>query len=145
MNINLLDFIAYGTPTPQAGTRAVDTAKGKRQISTGGKGLAGWRQTMTAAAIDAAHGGRIPGAIRIEATFRRAMPASRPRAARESPYPQPCLVKPDIDKLERALLDSLTAAGVIDDDARVWQTNITKVEVWQAWTGVHAIIRGANA
>lgn len=35
-------------------------------------------------------------------------------------------VKPDIDKLARALLDSLTAAGAIRDDALICELKITK-------------------
>lgn len=35
-------------------------------------------------------------------------------------------VKPDIDKLARAILDSLTAAGAIKDDALICDLKITK-------------------
>jgi Holliday junction resolvase RusA-like endonuclease len=138
-----LTFVAYGRPTPQAGMRAVATARGPRQITTGGVGLAAWRNTIVAAAMKAANGGRIPGAVTIEARFRLPMPASRPKGRRL--YPWPSTVRPDLDKLIRGCLDALTASGVIDDDAKVWQLTATKHEVWEGWTGVDVTITGGAA
>jgi crossover junction endodeoxyribonuclease RusA len=54
--------------------------------------------------------------IRVNVTFHMPQP-KRPK------YPLPG-VKPDLDKLQRALGDALTQSGLITDDSRIttWQT-----------------------
>ena len=127
-------FVVSGVPVPQAGTRGVPTAAGNRQITTGGKGLARWRSAVTAAAMQArcAHGQQT-GAIHLDATFRFTVPKSR---ARNAPRIARKMTKPDLDKLVRAIGDSLTAAGLIIDDNQIASIQASKWETTTDEPGV---------
>lgn len=89
-----------------------------------------WRAEVKAAAIDALesaslalYGGigqvsllRLTGPVRVEATFTIRKPVSAPKRRRTWPAKQR---SGDVDKLTRAIFDSLTDAGVWGDDAQV--------------------------
>lgn len=128
-------LVVYGNPVAQSGTRIVDTARGKRGITTGGKGLLDWRQTVSSCAQAAAlQVGQRDGPVALLVTFRFPMPKSRPKWMRDlGTYPKS--TAPDVDKLLRAVCDSLKVGGLIADDALVQQVTIAKVEVWDGWTG----------
>jgi Holliday junction resolvase RusA-like endonuclease len=143
-------FAVFGDPSPQAGMRSVPihTKTGPlivngrvitRQITTGGVNLKSWRQEVAAKASEAAaEHGMFTGPVKLDVEFRFSMPASRPQWAKA----QGILLKvskPDKDKLIRAIGDSLTAGGLLKDDALIALTNAAKVEVWESWTG--AMIR----
>ena len=83
-----------------------------------------WRATMQHAftAWTANHGGAwepLDGPLEVEATFY----FERPRRPK---FDAPA-VKPDLDKLCRALGDALTAAEIVTDDARIvtWHAHKT--------------------
>lgn len=139
----------YGDPASQAGMksvpirgkggRAILTADGRpmfRQITEGSKGLKSWRQEVSEAAKLAAAeiGGTIVGAVEVWIEFRFPMPASRPKWYRERGV-MPMTVKPDGDKLQRAVWDSLKTGGLIEDDARVSMWHGAKFEVADDWLG----------
>lgn len=75
-----------------------------------------WRRRVTAAgeAIRAEIGQQLTGPVSMEITFTMPRPASVTVKARLWPT-----VKPDLDKLERLILDAFTDAGVWVDDAQV--------------------------
>lgn len=133
-------FRVLGIPSPQAGTKSVPTklADGRtvyRKITEGGKGLKGWRQEVSdAAARHAARVGMMRGPVYLEVVFRFPMPASRPKWAREAGMLL-CTVKPDLDKLVRAIGDSLKVGGLIHDDGQVVMIRVVKVEVHESWSG----------
>lgn len=100
----------------------------KRHIGNGvmiesSKKLPGWRESVRAALIDSRGQPRIQfaGAVHAELEFIMPRPVSTPK--KRTP---PAIKKPDIDKLERAILDSVTSAGVWRDDAQV--TSVSKVK-----------------
>jgi len=63
-----------------------------------------------------------PGvAIDVDLTFYLPRPKSVSVTARPLPT-----VKPDVDKLERAVLDAMTMSGVIADDAQITDTSTRK-------------------
>ena len=68
-------FLVHGHPVTQGGMRSVPTGAGMRQITTGGVGLAGWRQEVAAcaarAAAEAHHSfaGKDPVEVAIEFRF----------------------------------------------------------------------------
>lgn len=137
-----LAFNVMGLPTPQAGMQSVpagrDPVTGRprfRKITEGGKGLAGWRQDVSQRAAEA-HAGQpcMAGPVLLEVVFRMPMPKSRPMWAKAGGVLL-STVKPDLDKLARAIGDSCTVAGVIRDDAQVAIIRVVKAEVWEAWTG----------
>lgn len=118
----LIFFIA-GTPTPQGSKTAIRHGRRARLIEAN-KRLKPWRNTLQTALAAQAAGRRIPGPFTIYLDF-RFTPPQRPR------YRDPNgagihAVKPDVDKLTRAVLDSLTAADIIDDDARCTTLIATK-------------------
>lgn len=107
-------FIVRGTPAPQGSKRAFVVGN-RARIVEDSKKSAPWRDSVSAAAADAM-GGALPidAPVEVIVTFLFVRPASVKPAKR--PFPS---VKPDVDKLARAVLDGLTAGGVFSDDSRV--------------------------
>lgn len=100
-----------GLPVPQGSK--VGKILGKRVLlyDDNSKVLKPWRDLVKAEATQAmALRETITGPVWVTLDFYMPRPASVKRS-----YPS---VKPDIDKLSRAVLDSLTAADVWEDDAR---------------------------
>lgn len=95
-------------------------------VHNDGRKLRGWRELVTAAAREACRG-RKPwtGPVQLKLTFAFRQPRDRRGL-------QLKFTKPDIDKLERAVLDALT--GVLyQDDAQVYA--VEKIKLWQAQDG----------
>lgn len=135
-----ITFVVHGVPAPQAGSRAVPTARGARLISTGGAGLQAWRNDVAAAAaVQAEEHGMLDGPMKVTVWFRFPMPKSRPKWKRAT-HGQWKTTAPDTDKLLRSLGDSLKAGGLIADDALIASWTACKVEVWEQWTGADITI-----
>jgi len=105
---SVVEFFIPGTPVQQGsktafvvGTRAVVTDQNKATLKP-------WRATVAA---HADRGVTFDRPVCVELTFVMPRP-QRPR------WNVPA-VKPDIDKLVRAVLDGFTDAGLLADDARV--------------------------
>jgi Holliday junction resolvase RusA-like endonuclease len=87
------------------------------------KGTKPWRRALTDAFRKVLHDEQrnIPiGACKVTIEFYMPRPKSRPTDVFHH-------VKPDVDKLSRAVLDSLTDAGVIQDDSRVVKLTAMKL------------------
>lgn len=127
----LLSFFVSGIPETQGGMREVSTPAGPRLVTTGSAGLTHWRKkvttTATAARLAAQHT-TFTNPVTIILSFFLPMPASRPAAVRHRGI-GPSAVKPDLDKLIRAVGDSLTEAAVYVDDSRVMGSVVHKWEV----------------
>ena len=78
------------------------------------KGLAAWRTAVGYIAKQTARGRMVDGPVVVDVVFYVPRPASCPKA-RTQPT-----VKPDVDKLSRALLDAITGV-LLHDDAQVVQ------------------------
>lgn len=113
-----LEFTAYGTPVTQGSVTSYPT-KGGRGVRTVSKTppLIEWREIVRAAAESV-----LPdewevqdGPAKVWLRFFLPRPANRPKTI--DVYPSHG--KTDIDKYDRAILDSLTNAGVWTDDTRV--------------------------
>lgn len=111
-------FTAYGIPRPQGSKRRV----GSGRYIEDSKHLPQWRKTVTNAAR-VAHGPRPPHSMGCEGrlTFYFPLPKTHPERA-GLPY----LNTPDLDKLNRAVGDALTAAHVITDDKIIYRWNNAK-------------------
>lgn len=144
-----VEFIVLGDPASQAGMRSVPirgkggapvmTKDGRpmfRQITDGSTGLKTWRAEVSHAAGNAAAeiGGMILGPVEVWIEFRFPMPVSRPKWARLLGS-TPRQTKPDGDKLQRAVWDSLKTGGLIEDDARVVRWHGAKLETTEDWHG----------
>ena len=105
----MLDVFVPGEPIPQGSKNAY--VRGKRvALVEANPRLPAWRQTVTLHLRK--HAGEYAGeqALVLWADFY----LPRPKSVRRW---LPC-VKPDLDKLTRAVNDSISAAGVWDDDSR---------------------------
>jgi Holliday junction resolvase RusA-like endonuclease len=117
------DFVVPGIPVPQGSktARVIHTPKGPIAsiYNDNDKVLKPWRKTVTAIAAAARTGERIEGAVQVVLEFRFVRPKT---VKREHPT-----VKPDVDKLMRALLDGITDAGLWRDDSQVVRAVVEKV------------------
>lgn len=119
-----------GTPIPQGSSRAF-VRGGRAVVTSANPRLRSWRLDA-AAAIQAAMDGRAPldGPISVRVFFYFARPDSHYGKRGLLPSaPEYHTVRPDLDKLVRAILDALTEAGAIRDDSRV-----ASVTAWKGWT-----------
>lgn len=129
-------FFIAGIPVPQGSKTAY--VVGKRAVLTDAnkKTLKPWRAEVTriAKASWADRQQLVDVAVRVVATF----VFERPKSVRRS-APS---VKPDIDKLARALLDGVTDSGIWKDDSQVTRLEVEKV--YGAAPGVHVVISRAG-
>jgi crossover junction endodeoxyribonuclease RusA len=125
-------FVAFevpGVPRPQGSKRAVHHARtGKIVLLEASSELRAWREDVTMRARMALR--REPtilGPVRLSVRFVLPRPQSVSRA-----YPA---VRPDLDKLVRAIGDALTAAGVYRDDSQICSLDAAKVYAARDGTG----------
>lgn len=131
-----LDFTVFGKPVPQ-GSKRIGRLGGKAGgrpiiLDANDKTLGPWRNLMRDAAAAARHKlgwGPFIGPVAVDVTFTLERPSSHFRgdgtltpAARLAPS-----IRPDIDKLSRAVLDAITESGAWEDDGQVVYIKATKV------------------
>lgn len=115
-----IEFEVLGTAVPQGSK----TVFGGRAVDANAKRLKPWRAAVTAAAR-AAGGAPLEGPVRLRVHFFFERPKAHFRTGRFSHLlrddaPEYVAVKPDIDKLVRALSDGITDAGTVwRDDSQV--------------------------
>lgn len=111
-----------GTPVPQGSMIAVPRGGRAQVVPDNAAELGKWRKAIAKAArarAEFVEWATLDGPIDVELTFW----LERPAAAATREYPH---VRPDLDKLGRAILDALTYAEVYVDDARVVNLNTRK-------------------
>lgn len=114
-------FRVYGTPVPQ-GSKTVASRGGKIWLRDANPRLKKWRDLVTEIAGETAElHGWFTGAVEVEAIFYLPRPKTVKRCVPS--------VKPDIDKLVRALFDSMTKAALIKDDSLV--VRLTAVKLYE--------------
>lgn len=138
MNAAGLALQVHGTPAPQ-GSKTAIVRNGRARLIEGGSTSGrhkhrAWRDAVTQAAkfaaLEAGQTEPLTGPLLFVAEFRFERPKSVPRATMWK------ATRPDLDKLLRSTLDSLTDAAVIEDDARVVTIVASKVYVEpDEWTG----------
>jgi Holliday junction resolvase RusA-like endonuclease len=110
-----VSFFIEGVPVPQ-GSKTVSQAKGRAWLRDANAArLKPWRHII---AIHADLGVTFDCPVIVTLSFVLPRP-QRPRWAVPA-------VKPDIDKLVRAVMDGLTDGGLLGDDARVVDLHTTK-------------------
>ena len=110
-----LTFTAYGTPRPQGSAKAF--VRGNRAFITSDNAkLKPYRHTLTQVALEELRRNVPEGplcsrgiGVEVSITFVLAKPKSKAKRVTE------VVVKPDVDKLCRAVLDSLTGVAYEDD------------------------------
>lgn len=123
----MISFFVFGTPIPQGSTTAF-MHKGKPVITSANRHLKGWRTKVRGAAYSARNGTQeapggeemAPGYYMTRLTFWMPRPAFHygAKGLKVSAPGHPG-VKPDLDKLVRAVLDGITDAKVWGDDSQV--------------------------
>lgn len=117
-------FEVIGAAIPQGSMRAFSTKTGRTVVVTDNPNLHQWRDSISWAAREelSSVGIREPwvGAVSVAATFWLPRPTSVSIKRRPEP-----VVKPDLDKLIRAVLDALSGL-VYRDDAQVCHITVDK-------------------
>jgi Holliday junction resolvase RusA-like endonuclease len=119
-----LSFIVSGEPKPQGSKRGFVTKHGRvALVEQAGKPLKEWRDRVAQSAVAAriasgwAAYAAEPMGVSLVFSFKRPL---RPK------HPVPA-VRPDIDKLTRAVLDAVTDAHVWQDDGQVISLRVEKI------------------
>jgi Holliday junction resolvase RusA-like endonuclease len=138
-----ITFEVEGIPAPQGSKTAVSNGGRARVIEGGSKtGRAAhraWRQAVHDAACDYLLAEPINTPVQVAITFRFPMPKSRPSRDRHTGWAWHH-VKPDLDKLVRATLDSLVTSQLLADDSRISRVLAEKVEITGTWYGAEILI-----
>ena len=116
----MLDFFVEGTPVPQ-GSKNAYVRGGRAVLVDANPRLKAWRAQVRAAAEAAI---AEDGWETLDEPCRAYLGFVMPRPQR--PRWDVPAVKPDLDKLTRAVFDALTDAGVWRDDSRVVSMEVTK-------------------
>lgn len=117
-----LTFVVYGEPIPQGSTKAF-VVGGRARVTNDNPRTRPWRALVNDAAHQAVQDDPpLTGPISVTLRFTLPRPKSRPARDR---WPDR---RPDLDKLVRAALDSLTGC-VFNDDAQVTAITTTKMYV----------------
>ena len=119
--VQVAEFEVMGKPVPQ-GSKTVFMVEGKPVLAdANSKDLKPWRKTVAATSkVEAAKRAiQRERAVAVHATFTFERPKTVTRE-----YPT---VKPDLDKLIRAVFDAITESGLWADDCQVVDMRITKV------------------
>lgn len=138
-----------GTPVPQGSKQENPFGRGVRDANA--KTLRPWRQHVKATAQDQTrYHDTLTGPVRVWLRFAFARPTSHYRTGRNAhllkdsapAYPT---AKNDVDKLQRAIFDALTDAGVWKDDGQVVDVRARKFyagehELAPAQPGVDVLI-----
>lgn len=110
----VIEFFVPGKPIPQGSKRIGRHGKFPIILDDNDKVLRPWRKTVAVAAEFAMQGRKpLDCAVCVSLNFVMPRPKSTPK--RSTPK---AIRKPDLDKLERSILDSITGICV-SDDARV--------------------------
>ena len=134
----MIRFNVYGIPQPKGSTKSFmvedkTTHKLKVITTSDNKNLKSWHQMVNTAAQEhrpGPGGGLLSGPVEIVLTFY----LLRPKSVSERRRPLP-VVKPDLDKLTRAVLDALKGKIYADDsqvvglDVRKYYGNPPCVEI----------------
>jgi len=131
----MLEFFVPGRPAPQGSKRYIGgSAKQGGRFIEASKYLPAWRTAMRESALQAIEEQgwvKTSGPVEVEVTFFLERPATISQAKR--PWP---IKPPDLDKLVRSL-DSLTDAGVWDDDGQIVNLKAAKLYADTQGTGAH--------
>ena len=117
-------FFVEGKPKGQPRPRAC--VRGKHAGVYDDGSIDGWKQSI--ALEGRSHRPRKPISGPVEVHWVAYMPRPKRLCRRKDPDgPIPCLTKPDVDNIEKALLDALTDDGWFVDDKVVYATSNKKL------------------
>lgn len=144
MKDGVLSFHVPGIPSTQGSKKSfiIRTKAGPKagMKDTGGEDLASWRETVRREARAAAGPSwqRLDEAVAVDLAFGLKAPKNLPKRRRVWPIGSQ---SGDVDKLTRAVFDSITQALVWRDDALVVDLHVTKEYAEPGGEGVTVSIR----
>lgn len=115
----MLDITAYGEAAGQGSKKFAGFCNGRALlVETSNKKLRPWNRAIYNAALSAMEGDPVEKGIKGACSVQLFITVKKPKSApkRRVIYPA---VKPDIDKMCRAVMDALKRSGAIEDDSRV--------------------------
>ena len=128
MNPSVITFDVRGVPVPQGSSRGF-AVNGHVHITSDNRNLAAWRRLVSDVAQGHAPRELWEGPVSVSLRFRLPIPKSRPTTRGRGKKKHRIRVwpdrKPDLDKLVRSALDSLTGI-VVRDDAQFVRILTTK-------------------
>jgi Holliday junction resolvase RusA-like endonuclease len=136
-------FRVIGKPQPAGSKKGfVNPKTNKVVIVDDAKNSRPWKQQIAGEAAARMTGrAMMVGPVEVELHFTVGRPKSHytPRGTLRKGAPSWPIARPDVDKMSRACLDSMTAGGVYRDDAQVVRKTVTKS--YGAPEGVLVIVR----
>lgn len=131
--MSTIQMTVHGTPAPQGSKRGFVNQRTGRAIIVEQQNtrVKSWREDVKQTALQT--NSTFPsGPLEVTIVFRLARPKAHYGTRAGQPYLKPTAPvhvdrMPDLDKLERATLDALTAAGVWGDDGQVARLSTEKV------------------
>ena len=129
-----IELFADGSPVPQGSFRHV----GNGRIISANPKLNTWRDSIATQIALQTHHRLIDGSIRLELVFTLPRPKSVPTSLRATPT-----VKPDLDKLVRAVMDAISLeryCQIIKDDSQVTDLHAAKRYADHTPAGVRIMI-----
>jgi crossover junction endodeoxyribonuclease RusA len=112
--MNGFSTLVFGIPAPQGSKRVFIHPATKRPVLTEASSKTRpWRQKIVDACGTVPNHGPLEGPVAVYLVFTMPRPKSAPKSVTRP------ATRPDCDKLQRAVFDSLTDAGVWKDDAQV--------------------------
>ena len=133
-----IDVFVPGIPVPQGSSRAF-VRGGHAVITSANAKLRPWRATVTAA-IAETDPELLTGPVVVDLDFVFPRPASHyGKRGLRGAAPEYPATRPDLDKLCRACLDSLTDAGAVRDDSQVVELSASKY--FGEHPGVRVVVR----
>lgn len=146
MNPNIYSIWVPGTPVEQGSKTSGLRKDGSPYMrDSNSKKLDPWRKQVAEIA-KAARGETITGPVEVNMIFAKERPKAHYGTGRnanvlKASAPRYPLTKPDIDKLQRSILDALTIAGCFTDDSYVVSTTATKIYSERGGAGARITIR----
>ncbi|AYN56860.1 RusA-like resolvase [Arthrobacter phage Andrew] len=132
MSARQVNFWAAGVPIPQ-GSKRIGRSKATGRpilLDDNDRSLKPWRELVAWTGKKAIKGGApLDGPLVVGLTFYLPRPGGHYKkdGSLRAAAPKWPAVKPDVDKLERAVFDALTAGKVWADDARAVEVHKTKL------------------
>lgn len=148
----VLRFTIHGYPAPQGSKRHIVNKSGKLSVIESSRKVKPWRSSVRDAALNAKPDPRpllfarlVPVSITVSFMYQR--PRSHYGTGRNASRLKPdapvwMINRPDIDKVERSLLDGLTDAGVFADDCQVVHLNVGQIYSNDGFEGAEIEVRG---
>ncbi len=133
----ILYVFVRGIPVPQGSMKAF-VVKGRPILTSTQKNLKPWRNQVAMEASSIYHNPVTDKPIAIVLEFKMPCPKSLPKTKWRLPAK-----RPDLDKLIRAILDSLTGV-VFKDDSQVVTITAMKRYAYDGYPGVKIVINESN-